>query len=69
MVCNFTKGVPGSPSLLTHDETETYFHEFGHIMHTLCSKAPLAELQAFNVESVRVWLFCMRGHVCVLVRA
>ena len=35
IVCNFTPPVGNTPALLTLDETETLFHEFGHALHFL----------------------------------
>ena len=35
IVCNFTPPVGDTPSLLTFDEAETMFHEFGHALHFL----------------------------------
>ena len=46
MLANFTRGDPG----LTHDEVETFFHEFGHLMHQLCSRTQLSCFSGTRVE-------------------
>ena len=35
IVCNFSQPSPGQPALLSADEAETLFHEFGHGLHNL----------------------------------
>ncbi|MDH5723226.1 MAG: M3 family metallopeptidase, partial [Alphaproteobacteria bacterium] len=37
IVCNFTKPTKERPSLLTHGEVTTLFHEMGHAVHALLS--------------------------------
>src|SRR5271156_3189069 len=49
MVANFNPPANGKPSLLSHNEVETLFHEFGHIMHQTLTKAPYASLSGSNV--------------------
>ena len=44
IVANLNPPADGKPSLLAHDEVETIFHEFGHIMHQTLTKAPYASL-------------------------
>jgi oligopeptidase A len=38
LVCNFPPPIDNRPSLLTHDEVMTLFHEFGHGLHHLLSR-------------------------------
>ncbi len=35
LMCNFPRPTPGDPGLMTIDETRTFFHEFGHLLHQL----------------------------------
>lgn len=35
IVCNFSQPAPGLPALLSADEANTLFHEFGHALHNL----------------------------------
>ncbi|MBN8521020.1 MAG: M3 family metallopeptidase [Alphaproteobacteria bacterium] len=42
IVCNFTKPTKDTPSLLTHDEVLTLFHEMGHATHALLSDVTYA---------------------------
>lgn len=49
-VGNFSKPVGDTPSLLTLDEVETMFHEFGHGLHGMLSKAVLRSQAGTNVD-------------------
>lgn len=49
IVCNFTKPTTTTPSLLTFDETITFFHEFGHALHGLLSNVNYKGLAGTNV--------------------
>jgi thimet oligopeptidase len=37
LVCNLPGGEPGDPGLMSHDDVQTFFHEFGHLVHALVS--------------------------------
>ena len=50
LVFNFTKPTAAKPSLLNFDETETFFHEFGHGLHSIFSKCRFRSLSGTNVS-------------------
>ncbi|CAE8722725.1 unnamed protein product [Polarella glacialis] len=49
-VCNFPKPSADTPALMSHGDVETFFHEFGHVMHQLCSEAKLPMFAGTRVE-------------------
>lgn len=49
MLANFPKPSKSSPSLLTHGDVNTFFHEFGHLIHNSLSKTKYASHSGFGV--------------------
>jgi len=48
LTCNFTPPVGEKPSLLTHDEVQTLFHEFGHGLHHLLTRVDYPAVSGIN---------------------
>ena len=48
LTCNFTPPFDGKPSLLTHNEVLTLFHEFGHGLHHMLTKQKYASVSGIN---------------------
>lgn len=54
VVCNFSRPNGNTPSLLTVDETETFFHEFGHALHNLFAQVPYKGLAGVERDFVEL---------------
>jgi len=48
LVCNFTAPVGARPSLLTHEEVTTLFHEFGHGLHHMLTRVAYPSIAGIN---------------------
>ncbi|WP_226648679.1 M3 family metallopeptidase [Microbulbifer variabilis] len=60
---NFIKGAPGEPVLVSWDDAETFFHEFGHALHFLSSNVTYPTLNSgvrdyteFQSQLLERWL-------------
>jgi len=49
VTCNFSKATGDKPALLSFEEVETLFHEFGHSLHGLLSQCKYEGLAGTNV--------------------
>ena len=49
LICNFPPPSPNRPSLLSHREVETLFHEFGHALHAAVTRANYARFSGTSV--------------------
>ena len=48
LTCNFTPPVDGKPSLLTHDDLVTLFHEFGHGLQHMLTRVEVKAVAGIN---------------------
>jgi peptidyl-dipeptidase Dcp len=53
-VCNFSRPAGDAPALLSLEEVETLFHEFGHALNSLLSNTPYRGLGGFPRDFVEV---------------
>jgi len=49
IVCNFTPSTEDAPSLLTFNEVQTLFHEFGHALHGILANTKYKSLSGTSV--------------------
>ncbi|HKP02234.1 MAG TPA: M3 family metallopeptidase [Chthoniobacterales bacterium] len=49
LLCNFPPPNAEGQSLLTHTDVETLFHEFGHALHTMVTRAKFSRFAGTNV--------------------
>lgn len=50
VVCNFPAPTADAPSLLTFDDVQTMFHEFGHAMHSVLTRADYNEYSGTSTQ-------------------
>jgi len=49
LLCNFPPATVDKPSLLTHTDVETLFHEFGHALHSIVTRAKYGRFSGTHV--------------------
>jgi len=49
LICNFPPPAKDQPSLLAHSDVETLFHEFGHAMHSIMTRAKYSRFSGTSV--------------------
>jgi len=66
LTCNFAQPSEGTPSLLTHDDVVTLFHEFGHCLHHLLTRVdwpPVAGISGVEWDAVELPSQLLEGWV------
>jgi thimet oligopeptidase len=51
LICNFPPPAKDKPSLLSHSDVETLFHEFGHALHAIVTNAKYVRFSGTNVPA------------------
>src|SRR5213595_3353746 len=51
LLCNFPPASADKPSLMTHSDVETLFHEFGHALHSITTRAKYGRFGGTHVPS------------------
>ena len=49
LLCNFPPAAGDKPSLMTHGDVETLFHEFGHALHSITTRAKYVRFSGAHV--------------------
>jgi thimet oligopeptidase len=49
LVCNFPEATPDKPALMPHSQVETFFHEFGHVLHQMMTTSEIYAQSGTNV--------------------
>jgi len=49
LLCNFPPASADKPSLMTHSDVETLFHEFGHALHSITTRAKYGRFAGTHV--------------------
>lgn len=50
VIANFPKPMKGKPSLLRRENVKTFFHEFGHALHSILGRTSLASFAGTSVK-------------------
>jgi len=50
MICDFPGEIDDKPALLEHGQVRIFFHEFGHVMDFICSRANISSFFGFAQE-------------------
>jgi thimet oligopeptidase len=52
LICNFPRPTPEDPGLMEYGDVQTFFHEFGHLMHAILGgQQPWAGISGISMES------------------